>query len=106
MVQTQNLQELKFTLIMVAKLEANKIGKGWVYVVEEDPVLQKRQGNGVAALPTTLPDGEIHTYYTLGQDSSLVKVDPDDEGKGCWVNEDKLDAGESVVIGNLKITGA
>ena len=90
---------------MTAKCEVNKNGAGWVYVVEQDPKKQKFEGNKVAALPTTLESGEVFTLYTDGEVDSIVQITPDAEGKGCLVNSVKLEVGESVVIGNLKITG-
>ena len=90
---------------MTAELGVNKEGAGWVYVVEQRPEVAARQGNSVAALPTKWGKGEIFTYYTAGQDDSLVQIIPDKEGKGCWVNGDKLETGQSRVVGNLKITG-
>lgn len=91
---------------MTAKLEVNEIGEGWVYVVEKNDKVRARQGDSVAALPTTWGKDEIYTYYTAGQDDSYVQVTPDEENKGCWVNAVKLEVGKFAIVGNVKITGA
>jgi hypothetical protein len=91
---------------MVAKCEVNEIGKGWVMVVEQDHKKQQTEGDKVAAFPNKLGDGENIIYYTEDVPNSLAHVIGDGRGKGCVVNGKRLEVGESVVIGNLEITGA
>jgi len=91
---------------MTAKVEVNEIGKGWVYVVEQDPRKQRTEGDKLAAFPNELRDGEIIIYYTEDVPHSRAHVIGDGRGKGCIVNGKRLEVGESLVIGNLEITGA
>ena len=91
---------------MVAKVEVNEIGKGWVMVVKQDHKKQQTEGNKVAAFPNELGSGEDLIYYTEDVPNSMAHVIGDGRGKGCVVNGKRLEAGKSLVIGNLEITGA
>lgn len=101
---------------MVARLEALESDVE-VYLMK--PNLNEGGQHSVFSLPNTLtpdsPDptipasGEFH-FYTEKVSHSGVVITPNENGLGCTVNagtlfSGELRPGESVIVGNLKITG-
>ena len=91
---------------MTGKCEVNEIGHGWVMVVEKDRIKHQTEGNKLGVFPRELKEEEDIIYYTEDVPNSLTHVVGDGPGKGCVVDGKRVEAGKSVVIGNLEITGA